>query len=151
MSAVGGAEQPPGDVSEEVLIAAPPVEVRRALVDADRRRRRWGHLELAPVAGGRFAERWTGPVGEEVVTAGSVVDVAVNRRLRLAWADADWPAQTEVEISLSPAHGGTHVRVRHSGFERLPDGRRLAREHRAGWRLHLSDLGSAVEETNPTA
>ena len=151
MVGVNGDAGGPVEVVEEETIAAPAAAVWRALVHADQRRRWWSYLDLDPVVGGRFTERWTGPDGTEMVTAGSVLEVTDRRLLRLAWSDADWPAQTEVEISLAPAPapGGTVVRIRHSGFERLPDGRRLAREHAAGWRAHLSNLRSAAE-TLPT-
>jgi uncharacterized protein YndB with AHSA1/START domain len=133
------------DVAEEELIAAPSDVTWRALVDADQRRQWWSYLDLDPVVGGRFTERWTGPDGKEGVTAGSVLEVIDRRLLRLTWSDADWPTPTTVDITMSPMPEGTLVRVRHSGFERLPDGRRLAGEHAAGWRAHLSNLRSVAE------
>jgi uncharacterized protein YndB with AHSA1/START domain len=133
-------------VVEGETIAAPSGVVWRALVDADQRRRWWSYLDLDPVVGGHFTERWTGVDGKETVTTGSVLEATRERRLRLTWSDADWPAQTEVEVSMTPALGGTFVRVRHSGFECLPDGQRLAREHAAGWQAHLSNLRSVAEE-----
>ncbi len=72
--------------------------------------------------------------------------MTANRLPRLTWSDDNWPVETQVEISLSPTPGGTLVRVRHSGFERLTDGRRLATEHGAGWQLHLSNLRSLAED-----
>lgn len=142
---VNGDESEVGEVTREAVIAAPPDEVWQALVDADRRKRWWSYLQLDPVIGGGFIERWTGPAGESMVTMGSVLEVTANRLLRLTWSDDNWPVETQVEISLSPTPGGTLVRVRHSGFERLTDGRRLATEHGAGWQLHLSNLRSLAE------
>jgi uncharacterized protein YndB with AHSA1/START domain len=136
----------PVEVAQGEMIAAPSSVVWRALVDADQRQRWWSYLDLDPVVGGRFTERWTGTDGKEMVTTGSVLEASDGRLLRLTWSDADWPAQTEVEISVTPAPGGTFVRVRHSGFERLPDGQRLARDHAAGWQTHLSNLRSVAEE-----
>ena len=90
-------------------------------MDADRRKRWWSYLQLDPVIGGGFIERWTGPAGESMVTMGSVLEVTANRILRLTWSDDNWPVETEVEIILPPTPGGTLVRVRHSGFERLTE------------------------------
>jgi uncharacterized protein YndB with AHSA1/START domain len=133
------------DVAEEELVAAPPDVTWRALIDAEQRRQWWSYLDLEPVAGGRFTERWTGPDGQEMVTSGSVLEVIEGRLLRLTWSDADWPARTTVDVTMSPVPEGTLVRVRHSGFARLPDGRHLAREHAAGWRAHLANLRSVAE------
>lgn len=135
----------PSEVDEQIAIAAPPSTVWAALVDADRRRNWWSYLDLDPVRGGRFTERWRGPDGEEVTTSGSVVEIVSGRLLRLEWADEKWPSTTEVEITLSPDAAGTLVRVRHSGWEGLPDGRRVAEEHRAGWQTHLRNLRRVVE------
>lgn len=118
-----------------MAIRASPDTVWRALVDAERRKDWWGYLELDPVAGGRFTERWTGPEGEPVVTSGTVLELVPDRRLRLRWSDQDWPVTTEVDITLTPRDEGTLVRIRHSGWNLLPDGHALADEHRAGWRV----------------
>ena len=142
---VHGDDVGPVEVAEEQVIAAPPGAVWRALVDPDQRRRWWSYLELDPVVGGRFTERWAGPDGEEMVTTGSVLEAIDGRLLRLTWSDAAWPAPTEVEVSVAPAPGGAVVRVRQVGFDRLPDGQRLAADHAAGWRAHLSNLRSVAE------
>jgi uncharacterized protein YndB with AHSA1/START domain len=138
-------------VVEEELIAAPSSAVWRALVDGAHRRRWWSYLELDPVVGGRFTERWAGADGEEMVTTGSVLEVTEGRLLRLTWSDADWPAETEVVISVTSVAAGTLVRVQHAGFERLPDGQRLAQEHAAGWQVHLSNLRSITERGSESA
>ena len=133
------------EVHEEVVLAAKERAVWQALVDHRRRRQWWSYLELDPVVDGGFVERWVGPDGEEVLTKGSVLELVPGRRLRLSWADENWPAETEVEIRLCPSDGGTTVVVRHRGWDRLPDGERLAEEHRAGWRRHLANLRAHVE------
>ncbi|MBW3580464.1 MAG: SRPBCC domain-containing protein [Actinobacteria bacterium] len=133
------------EVVEELLVTASPPSVWQALVDPGRRRHWWSYLELAPVAGSEFAERWTDVDGTPVLTSGSVLDVVPDRRLRLTWRDEGWPVPTVVEITLAPAESGTVVAVRHSGWGRLPDGLRLAEEHRAGWRVHLANLRRHLE------
>jgi uncharacterized protein YndB with AHSA1/START domain len=136
-------------VDEQITVAASPSTVWHALVDAVERRRWWGYLELAPVVGGGFIERWTGPDGDEVVTSGSVVEAIPERFLRLTWSDQAWPAATDVLIALEPVDRGTIVRVQHTGWDRLPDGARLAEEHRAGWRAHLTNLRNHAEGLAP--
>lgn len=133
------------EVDEALVIGASPSTVWQALVDTDRRRRWWSYVELDPVVGGRFVERWRGAGGEHMLTSGSVVELLSDRLLRLTWSDENWPAETEVEITLADADPGTVVRIRHLGWRRLPDGERLAEEHRAGWRMHLSNLRDHVE------
>ena len=141
----------PGDtmdcdvVQEERAIDAPARAVWEALVDPEQRREWWSYLELDPVVGGQLTERWVGRNGEEVLTTGVVTEVVPARLLRMTWADEGWPAQTEVEIALLQSDGATTVRIRHAGWRLLPDGRRLAEEHRAGWRLHLSNLRAQLD------
>lgn len=153
---MAGAGSDAVEVDVVIRVVAPAPSVWRALVDPTLRSRWWGHLELDAVAGTRFAERWTDPDGEEKVTSGQVVDVRPPHLLRLTWADDDWLAPTEVLVTLSapdPEGQGaqtstaeTAVRVRHTGFEGLPEAGRLAEEHSAGWRTHLTNLRDAVQQ-----
>ncbi len=135
-----------GDVDEQVFIHAPLSSVWQAIVDAEHRRRWWSYLQLDPVVGRRFIERWTDSDGEEVLTTGSVLELSSERLLRMSWSDESWPTQTEVVFTLTPSDGGSVVRVRHWGWGALPEGQRLAEEHRVGWRMHLSDLRDHVEK-----
>jgi len=50
-----------------------------------------------------------------------------------------------VTIDLVPVAAGTEIRLRHTGFEQLPDAAHLAADHRAGWQIHLADLATAAE------
>lgn len=128
---------------------AAPADVWRALVDAEQRADWWGHLDLDARVGGRFGERWTDATGEAVVTRGDVLELVPDERLRLRWADEGWPADTEVTLRLEPAGGGTRVRVRHEGWERLPGGEELAAAHRDGWTMHLANLDAQVARRHP--
>ena len=69
-----------------------------------------------------------------------------SRRLLLCWADESWDAATEVELRLEDLPCGTRVLVRESGWERLSNGEILAKDHQAGWRLHLAHLRDYLEE-----
>jgi uncharacterized protein YndB with AHSA1/START domain len=131
-------------VDESVVVAALPGQVWHALVDSGERARWWPDLEFTPVAASPLAERWTDEDGTEQLTRGTVVGLEDGRRLQLRWADADWPASTDIELRLEAAGAGTRVTVRESGWERLPRGRALAGEHAAGWRMHLAQLRDHV-------
>lgn len=124
-------------VTVTAALPAPPEQAWQALLDAAQRRRWWPQMRrLDPAAGGVFEERWSDGA-REVVTAGRVEAVEPASRLRLRWADDDWPTHTHVTIELSPGPGGTAVRVRHEGWRALPDGDGLARAHERGWRTHV--------------
>ncbi len=134
-------------VDESALIRATPQRVWQAIVDAADRAHWWGHLELDARPGGRFEERWTDEAGEARLTTGHVTTMVAPTLLCLHWADDDWPAGTDVEIELHAVDSRTTaIRVRHIGWEGLPDGDQLAEQHRQGWKTHLVNLREAAEE-----
>jgi uncharacterized protein YndB with AHSA1/START domain len=133
-------------VDESTTVDAPAHRVWQAIVDPRARSGWWGYLDLDARVGGRFEERWVDADGRKKLTHGHVVDLVPERMLRLSWADEDWPAQTEVELRLDQNEQGTTVRVRHTDWERLPDAAALASEHRAGWKMHLSNLSGHLEK-----
>lgn len=136
------------DVTLDTTVAATPEDVWAALAEHAQRRRWWPHLELDPRPGGRLVERWRDGDGREVVTAGDVLDARPPSMLRCSWRDEDWPAATELTIELRPAGEGTHVRLRHRGWELLgADAERLAAAHRQGWERHLAAWKAAAEST----
>ena len=67
------------------------------------------------------------------------------RRLRASWRDDAWPAETEVELTMREEGEATRLRLRHSGWHRLPDGAPLRSAHREGWSLHLAGLKAYAE------
>jgi uncharacterized protein YndB with AHSA1/START domain len=136
-------------VTETVVVPAPLERVWEAFVDAGRREAWWSYLRLDGRPGGRVEERWTDTTGREVVTSGRVLEAVAPTRLRMSWADEGWPAATEVEVELAPCPSGTRVTVRHSGWERLPEGEALAAAHAAGWRAHLDDLRRVLSAAAP--
>ncbi len=134
------------DVHETALVPAPPEQVWRWVTERDGRAEWWPYLDLDPMPGGRMEERWTDAAGNEVRTAGEVLEVDPPRLLRLSWKDDGWPAATEVEVHLEPQDRATLVTVHHSGWAALPDAETLVREHGAGWRAHLDDLRRIASE-----
>lgn len=133
-------------VDEAITIAAAPEAVWDALIDPDARAGWWDYVTLDARVGGAFEEIWTGPDGRPARTSGVVTELVEHRVLELDWADDDWPSQTRVRVELVPVAAATSVRLRHTGWERLPAGAALAAEHRDGWRLHLANLRGYVED-----
>ncbi|GII54780.1 hypothetical protein Pth03_31690 [Planotetraspora thailandica] len=133
-------------MDESIAVAAPARAVWQAIADPELRSRWWPGMELDPVVGGRFTERWTDEHGREVVTTGVVIEAVEDRLLALIWADEGWQTTTMVEVRLGESGGVTRVGVRHTGWDGLPDPEILAAKHRAGWREHLNDLRRAVED-----
>ena len=132
-------------VDESIDVEASPERVWRVLADPDLLAAWWDGMELTVVAGGRFEEHWLDERGVERVTSGRVESCTPSEELVLSWADDDWPATTWVEITITPATRTTsRLRVRHLGWERLPDGAALADAHRDGWRHHLRNWARAA-------
>ncbi len=128
------------EVRETALVPAPPERIWALIAEPDGRAGWWPYLELDATPGGRMEERWTDAGGNEMRTAGEVLEVDPPRLLRLTWKDDGWPATTEVELRLEREGDATRVTVRHSGWAALPDALTLVGDHRAGWRAHLDDL-----------
>ncbi|WP_214316664.1 SRPBCC family protein [Nonomuraea sediminis] len=134
-------------VDESVVIAVPVGVVWRALADPGERAEWWDYIDLDLVPGGKLEERWSDEHGEPMVTLGQVMEVDEVRLIRFTWADEGQPVPTEVHISLHPQGGVTLVRIRESGRDLMPDGNALASDHRAGWRVHLTNLRRHLERT----
>lgn len=144
-------------IDEAVIIAAPAEHVWRALVDDPVRESWWPYLRLDATVGGTFEETWTDAEGRLRRTQGTITELVPHRLLRLDWADRDWEAVTDVQITLEelgdvdlptgdqPRCRSTNVRVRHVGWELLPNGPSLVEEHQQGWRMHLSNLRNLWE------
>lgn len=138
-------------VDESLRMAAPPSRVWRALTDAFDRAEWWGYIDLDVTPGGKVEEHWTDDGGHPMVTRGHVLAVAEGRMFRFAWADAGQEHPTEVEVALEGYGAATVVRIVETGWDRLPDGHALAADHRAGWRVHLTNLRRHVEsDPSPT-
>jgi uncharacterized protein YndB with AHSA1/START domain len=90
----------------------------------DRERRRG--LRFEPYVGGRFIEVYDDDgEGYEI---GRITTWDPGRRLAYTWRQSDWPedAITDVEVTFEPVDGGTRVRMRQTGWERVPAGAQIA-------------------------
>jgi uncharacterized protein YndB with AHSA1/START domain len=133
-----------GPITESMVVHASAGRVWRAVADPDARLRWWSYLVLEAVVGSRWEEHWTLD-GARRVTSGTVLVAHPRELLRLSWADDDWPATTEVDLTLEDRGARTTVRVVHRGWQALPEGAALRRAHVAGWRHHLRNLRAALE------
>lgn len=130
-------------------IEAKPSRVWSSLVDPDALARWFGpHMTLDARPEGGFREIWHDG-DREIITSGRIVSFEDGRRLAMTWADADWSAQTNVEIRVEPRGAGTCVFLVHAGWERLGDaGPELMAAHQEGWRYHLANLRLYAEEAH---
>ncbi len=129
-----------------VTLNAPAAWVWNALTDEPILCQWWTPgLRLEPREGGLFEAIWTDEQGTQHLTQGHVVEIIPCRRLRLVWADQDWPQPTEVTFDLTCEENNTELAVHHSGWESLPEGARLAEAHRAGWSKLIEQLKRYLE------
>src|SRR5439155_1386354 len=79
-------------------------------------------LRFEPHVGGRFIEVYD--ENGEGYEIGRITAWEPGKRLAYTWRQSDWPedAVTDVQITFEPADGGTRVRMRQTGWERVPGG-----------------------------
>jgi uncharacterized protein YndB with AHSA1/START domain len=86
--------------------------------------------------GGRFFERYTD--GEEF-DVGRVTAFEPPTRLAFTWRQANWSAETTVEVRFSSEGDGTRVTLEHGGWEALAEaGRKVQESYGSGWEFILS-------------
>ena len=95
-----------------------------------------------PKVGGRVYEQ----LGDEVATWGVVNVWEPPSRVAFSWrTNTEWPEETDVEITFTSEGGGTRVRLRHTGWERLGDRAEAAHASYAeGWGEVLQHYEEAV-------
>jgi uncharacterized protein YndB with AHSA1/START domain len=97
------------EVTREIVVPAPAVEVWAALTEPERLEEWFANdVELDPRPGGEGVFRWEN--GEELHA--TVEEVDEERRLQLRWEDGG-----EVELTLEELEAGTRVVVRESSPE----------------------------------
>ncbi|WP_372022640.1 SRPBCC domain-containing protein (plasmid) [Tistrella mobilis] len=110
----------------KVDLAADRQTVWEALTGAQHVQAWWGrHVSLTPRAGGRLFVRGDGREQSRQVR-GRVLRWSPPSALELAWADAAWPAETRVNIRLTPTpDGDTRLQLDHVGWSSFEDKARL--------------------------
>ena len=103
----------------------PPAKVWRALTQSALIEEWLMKNDFQPTVGHRFQFRATPMPGWSGVTNCQVLEVEEPTRLVYAWGDgteSESGLKTVVTWTLTPADGGTHVRMEHSGFRPQDEG-----------------------------
>ena len=111
-------------VVERLMPHAPP-KIWRALAQSPMIAEWLMQNDFQPVVGHAFTFRATPVPGWSGVTNCKVLEVDEPRRLVYAWGDgteSDSGLKTVVTWTLTPAEGGTLVRMEHSGFRPQDEG-----------------------------
>ena len=133
----------------ERTLAHPPEKVWRALTSSALIARWLMGNDFEPRLGHRFNFRAT-PIPNmwNGVTDCEVLEIDEPRRLAYSWnASGDEAAdglKSVVTWTLSPADGGTHVRMEHTGFRPQDEGGRQAMG--GGWPRIVEGLGRVAGE-----
>jgi uncharacterized protein YndB with AHSA1/START domain len=139
--------QAPGAIPEtrslvvERVMPHAPDKVWRALITSELVGEWLMQNDFQPVVGHRFQFRATPVPGWSGVTNCEVLEVEPGRRLVYSWGDGTESAsglKTVVTWTLTPADGGTRVRMEQSGFRPQDEGG--YRGMGAGWPRILERL-----------
>jgi len=143
-------------IEEEIFIAAPPERVFQALIDPQQLAQWWGQkgiyhgkqwmIDLRP--GGKWRTEGTSERGGNTFEVyGEYLHIDPPRLLEFTWIPS-WagPMNTVVRLELTPASGGTILRLRHSGFT---DATQL--QAHSGWPQVLGWLRTFIEKGETVA
>jgi uncharacterized protein YndB with AHSA1/START domain len=126
----------------EKLFPHPPEKLWRALTEKALIAQWLLQNDFEPVVGHKFQFRrdpvpnWNGIIDCEVLT------IEPFKRLSYVWSSMG--VDTVVLFILTPAEGGTHLRVEHSGFR--PDNPQAFGGAKYGWQNFLNRLDSVLGE-----
>lgn len=126
---------------EKVVVVPSDADETFALLTRPDRLRRWMTVaaRIEPRAGGAY--RWTVTPGHTAV--GAIMDVDPGQRVVFSWGWEDHgdpaPGDSTVTVTLTPADGGTEVRLVHDGLTE-----EQAAPHADGWNHYLGRLVAAA-------
>jgi uncharacterized protein YndB with AHSA1/START domain len=95
------------------------------------RDRRLG-LRFEPHVGGRFLEVYD--ENGEGYEIGRITAWEPGSKVAYTWRQSDWPEDsiTNVEVTFEAVEGGTRVRMRQTGWDRVPGGTEIAKGYSQG-------------------
>ncbi|MCK4593477.1 SRPBCC domain-containing protein [bacterium] len=135
------------DIHLQIKLPRPPPDVWKAIFTPAARRIWWAYgIQLRPETDTPFIECWRDGNGHNRISKGKVLNVRMNRLIRLSWQDDDWPVATQVEIKLASKRGSTSLTLSHTGFESL--GKKFqynVEEYTGGWKALLEELKTYLE------
>lgn len=140
-------------IEKTIDIAAPVSRVWRALTD-HAEFGEWFRVALdQPFAEGALSTgQMTYPGFEGCPWRATVERIDPERTFRFRWHDYDGQgdianqAETTVTFTLTPIDTGTRLTVLESGFENLPEHRRIPvmRDNTSGWEIQLGNIAAHV-------
>lgn len=125
-----------------------------AVISTEEGMKRWlGPQNFEARLGGRVLFDVTHD-GTRWLMFGEVLELVEDRQLSFSWQEFDtgtlqaWPQPTTVSVSLHEQAGGCLVKLRHSGFEKLPNAAEELQGYQTGWtsRDVLAGLATLVEQ-----
>jgi uncharacterized protein YndB with AHSA1/START domain len=148
-SVTSASTRPGRTIQKEIVIAAAPEHVYRALLEPEQLQR-WFAAEVTLEAriGGRFRYHWGS--GEHV--DGVIVDLVPARLLVMDWDEGEGKGDTRVTIELIPDGDGTRLLLTNSGFGTGDDWDALYDGVDSGWNALLTALNAWLVDgvANPT-
>lgn len=143
-------------IEKQIVVAAPRSRVWRAITDHRQFNEWFGVALTSPFTPGAVVSGQITIEGYQHVTMTvHVVDVEPERRFSYRWhpgppePGADFSAEpmTLVTFTLEDVDGGTRLTVAESGFDAIPESRRIrAREGNAsGWEAQVANVKRYVE------
>jgi uncharacterized protein YndB with AHSA1/START domain len=89
-------------------------------------------LRFEPYVGGRFLEVYD--ENGEGYEIGRITAWEPGSKVAYTWRQSDWPEEaiTNVEVTFEPIDGGTRVRMRQTGWKRVPGGVEIAKGYSEG-------------------
>lgn len=148
-------------IEKQIEMAAPVAKVWAALTDHTQFRE-WFCLDVqAPFkVGEKTSAMFTVPGYEHVRCVFTVERIEPQRLFSYSWhpfavepgVDYTDETPTLVEFTLSPSDTGTRLVVSESGFDRVPERRRLEayRMNTKGWEIQLGNIQRYVQNPNQT-
>jgi uncharacterized protein YndB with AHSA1/START domain len=145
-TATASSTETPGTLVVERVFPYPPEKLWRALTESSLLTQWMMNNDFQPVVGHKFqfradpAPNWNGIVDCEVL----VVDPP--QRLSYNWGvgPSEYGMQWVVAWTLTPAEGGTHVRMEQSGFG--PEQKAAYQGATYGWQKFIGNLERVVGE-----
>jgi len=139
---VNQSEEQPRSVVIEKIFAHAPGKLWRALTEPALVTQWLLRNNFLPVIGQEFQFRNEPAGGWDGVIACKVLAVDPLQRLAYSWCA--FGLESTVEFTLTPADGGTHLRMEHSGFRANQETAYRGAKH--GWQKFIGNLERLLDE-----